>query len=351
MSSTNFVKIQAIQSNIASSIDFNQFRCTLCRKYLSVPPIHMLTDQPTQGQNICGRCKIQKDDRVSRNVAFEAMAQYLEFPCSNSNTCPQKLRWGEVETHEDVCGVKTVRCIICNNIHAITKIESHFAEQHREKLFYDSVLVVSEQDIGQLDSTNQFLMATSNELYIISTETNSSLLTSNIMLTIKVTALLESLKFQTYTITFNTKNNTTVFKNKPITSYNNVDDWVDCSIFNLTTLKKLFLPDEGNLNIALRFQDQVTKPTKIKNQTKANVCNKDMKETSTLFEKVAQDLECPICIEIMSRNIIVCERGHSICEECKNSCARVCPICKSLFTVNRNFALEEVCKKLKDFVI
>lgn len=307
----------------------------------------MVTDQSKQGENICGRCNIPEGDRVSLNSAFEAMAKYLEFPCINSKTCSRLLRWGEVEEHEEVCGLETVQCDICLDLHPVTKIVPHFEKLHRKNIFYDSILVATQEEIGKPISTNQFLMVISNEPYLISTEvayTSAKLqnkriiLTSNVKLTIKVTPLLESFKFRTFTIMISNENHTIVYRNNPIKRKDNVDNWVS-HMFDLTTLKRLFNPDKSALKIELKI-DPVTKKTERP---------KDLEETTMLFEKLVKDLECPICTTIMDSDIIVCRRGHSICEKCKNSSVTECPICRGPFVADRNFALEDVCKKLKDF--
>lgn len=180
------------------------------------------------------------------------MAQYLDFPPINSETCPKKSRLSEMKEHEIVCSVKTARCKICNVSHPATEILSHFVQQHRTKVFYDSVSVFTEHDIGKPENTNQFFMIVSGEPYMISTETYRGSLTSNIKLTINVAPFLQSFKYRNFTITFSTQNNTTIFK-KTLRLQDNV---YDCRghTFNLSVIKQMFLPDESEFKIGLKLE-------------------------------------------------------------------------------------------------
>lgn len=59
--------------------------------------------------------------------------------------------------------------------------------------------------------------------------------------------------------------------------------------------------------------------------------------------ELAEDLECPVCIEYMLEEISLCRNGHSICRNCKNQLQhKGCPQCRDPFLLARNFALEKI---------
>ncbi|KAF5269797.1 hypothetical protein FQA39_LY08578 [Lamprigera yunnana] len=58
-------------------------------------------------------------------------------------------------------------------------------------------------------------------------------------------------------------------------------------------------------------------------------------------QELLQDLECPICRDIMEAPIRVCTAGHNICDECFNKVDR-CPICRGPHNGDRNYSLESL---------
>lgn len=64
-----------------------------------------------------------------------------------------------------------------------------------------------------------------------------------------------------------------------------------------------------------------------------------------------KQFECPVCLEIMLKEISMCHNGHNLCQTCKNSLRnQKCPVCRGDFIKGRNFALEAVIRS-KDFKI
>lgn len=60
-----------------------------------------------------------------------------------------------------------------------------------------------------------------------------------------------------------------------------------------------------------------------------------------------RELECPVCLEYMTKEIAICNNGHSICQKCKNKLhSNQCPICDTHFTSGRNYALEDIATKI-----
>lgn len=65
-----------------------------------------------------------------------------------------------------------------------------------------------------------------------------------------------------------------------------------------------------------------------------------------VLKQILAELECPVCLEYMVGDITLCQQGHSTCKTCKDKIRSHCPICKSVFAVQRNFTLEQVAAKL-----
>ncbi|KAL3274289.1 hypothetical protein HHI36_015694 [Cryptolaemus montrouzieri] len=57
--------------------------------------------------------------------------------------------------------------------------------------------------------------------------------------------------------------------------------------------------------------------------------------------------ECPICCETMTKPIIQCKAGHSMCKGCVTSQVICCPICRGPMSDIRNFGLEQVIESLE----
>jgi hypothetical protein len=66
---------------------------------------------------------------------------------------------------------------------------------------------------------------------------------------------------------------------------------------------------------------------------------------ATTEEIILKEIECPVCFEYMSAPIILCRRGHNLCDTCRKGIS-VCPICKEVF-ITKNLALEEIANKIK----
>jgi len=65
-----------------------------------------------------------------------------------------------------------------------------------------------------------------------------------------------------------------------------------------------------------------------------------------LEKSLLRNLECPVCLEYMTPPIILCHYGHSICNSCRSE-LEICPKCRQPFLQARNYALEDLCYKLK----
>ncbi|CAH0549431.1 unnamed protein product [Brassicogethes aeneus] len=63
-------------------------------------------------------------------------------------------------------------------------------------------------------------------------------------------------------------------------------------------------------------------------------------------ENMLKLLECPICMSVMRPPIYQCNRGHSICNKCREN-VKACPTCREALSNVRNYGLETFTSKLK----
>lgn len=59
------------------------------------------------------------------------------------------------------------------------------------------------------------------------------------------------------------------------------------------------------------------------------------------FQIIDMMSNCPICQDLMKKPIILCTKGHSMCDSCSSGKVTECPLCRSTITTTRNFALEK----------
>ncbi|XP_066249452.1 uncharacterized protein [Euwallacea similis] len=325
--------------NDFSSVDFSKFKCTICDKYLSVPPIYLCVDSDRSDMNICGRCKVPENSNVIQNFGFESLAKYLEFPCSFYPNCRKKLRFGEAEQHELLCERREFECPVCHKKQDLARIGQHFQIKHKNLIFFDKNLVIQEKELCTHRSSALFLVMDSKDKFLVSTSVNRIPLSINTILSIKVAPVHDITGPLAFDVVFSNDNNTITFKNRHIKRCpQKANDWINY-IFNLSAIKKIFSPDESELNMELLIHTQ-----------KKTILNNKFEEISAILEKLVEELECPICTSVMKSNIAVCNRGHSICKKCKNV-VNVCPLCCGQFVTQRNFALEEISKKIESFLV
>ncbi|KAL1502093.1 hypothetical protein ABEB36_007290 [Hypothenemus hampei] len=81
-----------------------------------------------------------------------------------------------------------------------------------------------------------------------------------------------------------------------------------------------------------------------------------LRNISVIMENIentnlVDDMECPICYDFMGGQIVVCQEGHSICQECYREMQKIkkcfCPICYGQILTRRNITLEKVSSKIK----
>lgn len=70
-----------------------------------------------------------------------------------------------------------------------------------------------------------------------------------------------------------------------------------------------------------------------------------------VMASILEELECPVCFEVMSNSIFSCKDGHSVCDSCERQLQidcyyPACPVCRSAMPRHRNRALERIAGKL-----
>ena len=79
----------------------------------------------------------------------------------------------------------------------------------------------------------------------------------------------------------------------------------------------------------------------------SNAVDKNTNLISSLFGKNFENtITCPVCFEIMCKEIYLCSNGHSICDECKETLDD-CPKCRNCWTNTRNRDLESIISEIE----
>lgn len=326
--------------------DFDQFKCSECNKYLSVSPIFVYTDNSAgKDKNICGRCNIPSGGTAIRNVSFEALAKYLKFPCSVSKICKEKLPWGEADKHEKKCRFREMKCNICSTSYTITSAVTHFKESHPQELFFNEKLTLSEGDVHNHTYPPTSLVVSQKIICLVYIRVVN--LGTDKHLYIKVESLFASSIPFSFALTFKGRNTQVLFKNKRIeTCEDDPTNWKEY-LFELNSILDIFVLEVSEFKIEFEINEDEKK----NNQQTDSGPSKDhvAQESLAVIDELSLALECPTCLNVMKSNISMCEAGHSICEDCEIQLTN-CPTCRSQFIEARNFALEEIARKFKDYL-
>lgn len=66
------------------------------------------------------------------------------------------------------------------------------------------------------------------------------------------------------------------------------------------------------------------------------------------MDALQEELECPVCFELMLDEICMCNNGHNLCKKCKEKLPEPkCPVCQADFIKGRNYALEKLAKNCR----
>ncbi|KAG5900069.1 hypothetical protein JTB14_016042 [Gonioctena quinquepunctata] len=332
----------------------NELKCSLCKSYLSIPPITVISE--TGEDQICGRCKDVPAKLKIRNNAYEKIAQGTLFPCMYQN-CDMKSPWQEVEQHEIECPKASIKCPIfrnCEDIYEISQIQTHFALKHSELLKFDTVICnLSEPD------ANIHLLIKDNVKYLIYFYSGNFIW----MAVFTLSPLVENNgKYSLKIYSDQPENGTFILSdNQPIRVFNEREHCARC-IFDYGKCPFKFHKNCGQLFCFPQMTTKIEKSAvkKLLN-SELNIIwsitiSSEMQATNSNDENspprfyiqnnndnLIQHLECPICNTYMYKPIFVCETGHTICHVCKPQLGMsICPSCKRSMGDSRNYILEEM---------
>jgi E3 ubiquitin-protein ligase SIAH1 len=65
-----------------------------------------------------------------------------------------------------------------------------------------------------------------------------------------------------------------------------------------------------------------------------------------ILQSLLSELECPVCMEYMVSPILMCVKGHTICDICRPKIPE-CPTCRQKFSNTRNIPLEKLAREVK----
>lgn len=341
---------------MSASDELEQLKCTSCSKYLTVFPIYTGTNKLEVEINLCGRCKKFKGKygiQFIQSQTLETAVKFVEFPCRYPD-CNIKLRWNNLQEHEDACRYRTIVCSICKECYSMNLVESHFKHNHNEFIKKNESIIV----IGKDMFYKTYLNIWQNSFYIVAIEpcqsppdeiksvlplpTEYPPLTSawvtkpkNSPKNDETTAVVAiqnlnctSSDIYNVIITLKSNNNKLEFHSGAIT-----EDKVEFP-FNFSSIFKVFNHNTTNIT-------NFTMEIEICNALKDKV---EQELSINFIPQLSLALECPVCTKIMTSSIYICKQGHSICQHCKTR-VLVCPICRIRYDeAVRNYALEGIAK-------
>ncbi|CAH1954796.1 unnamed protein product [Acanthoscelides obtectus] len=329
-----------------NNINILQIKCEQCKFPCSVAPV-----SKESGNFVCGRCY----PGGAPNEAYEEAAEEALFPCGFG--CPDIIPWGQVPSHEAVCKGRTVICPFanCTSSAALKDLVDHINEAHA--LFLQRSHKVNEIYLGLMDEIIRlhciqygkftFLffikfegLLNNQELYEVSYSIH--LVWPQNFERTELEALQCSLELQ---IPNSYVKLTRLIQGTDIQLYHDKQHCVNCAY------GKCKKPSHENrfkwplVGVPINTCDSLEKPVFYT----INV----HKERLNAVIITPRDLECPVCFEYMTENILLCEQGHSTCTKCISpppcTIARVakCQICRASFGASRNYQLESLIKSMK----
>lgn len=296
-----------------SKTDANSAKCSLCQAYLSIGPIWIRSNH----HPACGRCKLPSNDAKYRAIFFERMVKHMIFPCRNDvYGCDVMLPWGSAQSHEQTCKFAPKKCpaLHCDEEIRIEMINEHFTKKHGELIMNTNEFQMCSKDFEENSRMNK-LFFWKNKVYLV----QLSYLNEGYFINI---ASFERLNTDmTFDLTISDRKRTGEFhiKKIPINNYHQKQhDYSKMKLIDYMVFSKLLTED-----VFCTF-------TITGNKACADPLN----------AKLLSDLECPVCFDFMCPPIFMCDRGHSVCQKCKNKMNQ-CP-CRMTLTDSRNYTLEKI---------
>ncbi|CAG9824091.1 unnamed protein product [Phaedon cochleariae] len=341
-------------------------KCCLCNNFLSVPPIMVLSKNGKQSK--CGRCKNNNEKpSICRNFTFENVAMDFSFPCIYKD-CNEMIPWKEVESHEDACDKKTIKCPIyyqkCEGIFQVRNLEEHCKRYHEKNIYYETF----NYSIKASATMISFVLY-DNYQFITTIATHNGISEINVAFLKKINDVF------TYDLQLiSTRNDTFVtYKNQPTSKYDERNHHHRCIIYSecermngyphaevrdnapvdilfkkvvLVAVKSLF----GDIS---RYRIKIVPNKEYRNNNKetssdtAKIENpkNEVNIVDECLEKLKRQFLCPICMEYMVDKIYNCEKGHVLCKNCKVQLTE-CPSCRIKLGEARCFPLENLADEV-----
>lgn len=308
----------------------DKLHCSVCNGYLSVFPVHIKND----GDNpICGRCKIPNEDEYLRDEAFEGIAQFLIFPCSQSkNGCDQQLTPLKLKDHENCCTHRKLDCPSknysrCNWQGSNKDLKAHFEASHPQLVIADRKF-----EIQFLNSIKENLvMPFENELFIVKKEIDSR--SGSFICSVEHVIQEEDPDSYNYFIRAESGNGTYYHKCPERST--------SASAEEKTKFFADFIREQLHDPASIIAKIEIFKSNIIEDEAKVKV---DVRSADVDWELLGE-LECPVCFDYMLPPIYQCISGHSICASCKPQVAR-CPICPGEIRNTQNYSLEKLTTRM-----
>lgn len=325
--------------------------CHKCKKFLSVPPIHL-----DSGTFICGRC----DSSGNHITIYEDIAKRMTFPCIYEG-CTIQLRWGQVKDHENNCPFKVLSCPKpnCYMYYRANDFHQHFLRNHKVLLHNQELKIKRSLRNIPMKNFNRdkgvYLILHDNQPYLLlvygtcTPDRKDPRYIGSYNYDFGVFYLSKNDKTKTnynlhVTITDVAGMDTNYsFQSQPVLEYKN-DYCFGClerNCYKRHSYKKppVFLRNTTG-NIKNNGIDYIL-------QYSVNfVSNESTNASAVENASLASKFECPICYEYLMTPIFICANGHSVCSKCKLK-IRKCALCKAFVGNSRNYTLEEIIDTLE----
>ncbi|XP_044751694.1 uncharacterized protein LOC123311687 [Coccinella septempunctata] len=320
---------------VDESSDEHLLKCSTCNKPLSVAPIY---HNVTIG-SVCGRCAQNglidgnSDACWERQIIVENIANYLLFPCSYQVFgCMVELQWDSVVNHEDTCPYSDIVCPLSHEYFGsqCSWIDDHYnLTKHIKRKHKNMFCIPPSMKITEKCENNVLFSEIAGNLIIIMLIFNNELNKYSCYLFGEF-SLEECNSYRCQV------NISSIELANPVKLRN-----VPMQPFARNYLKRV----DGGVEIDLNEHLKNISPTTNDLLLSFNVLKERNSEETQFDAKLLQELECPICYELMKPPIFICEKGHNICEVCCNKVDR-CPVCRKNLLGGRNFTLETLASKV-----
>lgn len=306
--------------------------CSSCSNYLSIFPIYLIGNKSNV---LCGRCTPFNRDNLIRDEAYEAIAEFLQFPCCyKKNGCREELTPYKLEGHEVTCPFKLFECPTkiytrCEWLGAGPDLLGHFEEDHSDLLLKTDEFRWS---FGTSHKEN-LLMSFQDELFVVKKESDE--LKQCLSCSVQRFAARSNSKHYNYIIKL-LSHSKDFWCKLPEKS---TEDPQSVTVSREYIKEKLNDPESVIIQIEIVQADE----SKRNDSSETPV---DVEKNPNLNWEMLNQLECPVCYDIMRPEIYQCANGHSICSRCKFT-VQLCPLCRSNDMDIRNYSLEKITPFLK----